>query len=172
MTDCPVDTHREALHWAFNLLELVMADVSQDQAHWSPPGIANPIGATYAHAVCEMDALVKMLAGKPILFETIWAGKTGISEPRLNQDFEWVRRVEINLDLAREYARAVYQRTDEALAELSPADLEREIDLTANGLGVQTIGWCLSALVTGHLHNMAGEISALKGLQGIRGYPF
>ncbi len=49
-----------------------------------------------------------------------------------------MRRVEVDLDLAREYARAVYQHTDTALAELSPADLEREIDLTANGLGVQT----------------------------------
>jgi len=172
MTACTVDTHREALHWAFDLLELVMADVSQDQAHWTPPGFANPIGAIYAHAICEMDVLVKMLSGKPILFETTWAGKTGISEPRLNQDLEWVRRVEVDLDLAREYANAVYQHTDAALAELSPEDLEREIDLTANGLGVQTIGWCLSALVTGHLHNMAGEISALKGLQGSKGYPF
>lgn len=172
MTACPADTHREALYWAFNLLELVMADVSHDQARWSPPGIANPIGATYAHALCEMDVLVKFLAGKPILFETTWAGKIGISEPRLNQDFEWVRRVEVDLDLAREYARAVYQYTDAALAEFSPAELEREIDLTAIGLGVQTIGWCLSALVTGHLHNMAGEISALKGLQGSMGYPF
>ncbi|OGO32829.1 MAG: hypothetical protein A2Z16_03910 [Chloroflexi bacterium RBG_16_54_18] len=172
MTTCPIDTQREALQWSFSLLEMVMADVSQAQAHWSPPGIANPIAATYAHAICEMDILVKMLAGKPILFETSWAGKTGISEPRLNQDFDWVRRVEVDLDLAREYARAVYQHTDAALAELSPSDLERELDLTANGLGIKTVGWCLSALVTGHLHNMAGEISALKGLQGSKGYPF
>ena len=172
MTVCPIDTHREALQWSFNLLEQVMADVDQAQAHWPPPGIANPIASTYAHAICEMDVLVKMLAGKPILFETTWEGKTGISEPQLDQDFEWVRRVEVDLDLAREYARAVYQHTDAALAELSPADLERELDLSANGLGIQTVGWCISALVTGHLHNMAGEISALKGMQGIQGYPF
>jgi hypothetical protein len=163
MTASSLDIHREALHWAFNLLEQVMSDVSQEQACWTPPGIANPIGATYAHAICEMDALVKMLAGKPILFETTWAGKTGISEPLLNQDFDWVRRVEVDLDLAREYARAVYLHTDAALAELSPADLERELDLTA-WIGGTHGRLRLSALVTGHLHNMAGRFLHSKAV--------
>jgi hypothetical protein len=30
----------------------------------------------------------------------------------------------------------------------------------------------LANLVIGHLNNLTGEISALKGAQGLRGYPF
>jgi hypothetical protein len=30
----------------------------------------------------------------------------------------------------------------------------------------------LNVLVAGHLNNMAGELSCLKGLQGLKGYPF
>lgn len=167
-----IESHRVALKWAYELLEMVMADVNQEQADWIPPGRANPLGATYAHALCELDVLVKMLTGKPVLFETSWAGKTGISEPRLSQDFDWVRRVEVNLDLAHEYARAAYLNADHAIASLQDSDLQRQVDLSANGLGVQSLDWCLSALVIGHLHNMSGEISALKGLQGAKGYPF
>lgn len=72
-----ITSHREALKWAADLLEMIMAAVTDEQAHWMPLGIANPLGATYAHA-----------------------------------------------------------------------------------------------LVTSHTNNMAGEISALKGIQGAKGYPF
>jgi hypothetical protein len=44
--------------------------------------------------------------------------------------------------------------------------------MSASGLGVRTVDWCLSALITSHINNMAGEISALKGVQGAKGYPF
>ncbi len=34
------------------------------------------------------------------------------------------------------------------------------------------LSWCLSRLVAGHLDQLAGEISALKGAQGLTGYGF
>jgi len=34
-----------------------------------------------------------------------------------------------------------------------------------------TVGFILNRLVLGHIDNMCGEISCLKGLQGARGYP-
>ena len=47
-----------------------------------------------------------------------------------------------------------------------------QVDLSEAGLGVRTVDWLLSALLTSHINNMAGEISCLKGLQGGKGYPF
>lgn len=44
--------------------------------------------------------------------------------------------------------------------------------LGAAGLGTQNVDWMLSALVTAHVNNMAGEASCLKGLPGGRGYSF
>lgn len=168
-----ITTHRTGFRWASELLEMTMATATTEQAHWTPPGIANPIGATYAHAICGADAIVHgmLQAGVP-LYAADWAGKTGVSEPRMDQTQEWARSVTVDLGAVRQYAQAVYAACDSFIASLLEADLERELDLNSVGLGVRSLDWCLSALITGHIHNMAGEISALKGVQGAAGYPF
>jgi hypothetical protein len=54
---------------------------------------------------------------------------------------------------------------------IEDAELGRAIDLSAMALGVQSVG----SLLTVVLHNIlahTGEISCLKGLQGLKGYPF
>lgn len=164
---------RADIAWAHELLELVMADVTQEQAHWAPPGVANPLGATYAHAVCEEDAIVNsLLKNASPFFAAQWAEKTGISEPAMSADFDWARRLVVQLPQAREYAKAVHESTEEFLADLEREDLDRRLDLSAYGFGEQTLGWILSTLLISHINNMTGEISALKGLQGARGYPF
>lgn len=167
------DTHRTAFKWAAELLDLVMADVTPDQAHWQPPGTANPIAAQYAHALCGLDALVHvvLLGGDP-LFASVWAGRTGISAPQWQADPEWARAVRVDLAAAREYAGAVYAAADAYLDSIGEAELRETRDLTAFGLGVPTVDWLLSAIGVGHVNNMTGEISCLKGVLGGRGYPF
>jgi len=168
-----MEVHREALVWAAQLLDMVTVDLTNEQAHALPTGIANPIGATYAHAVAGTDvAINSLLAGGAPLFATTWAGRTGISEPQWHQSQQWARTVQIDLPALREYAAAVFAGADAYIASLEAASLDRELDLTANGLGKQSVSWVLSALVTGHVNNMAGEISALKGTLGAQGYPF
>jgi hypothetical protein len=166
-------THKEGLTWACSLLEMVMEDVTTEQAHWVPPGIANPLGAIYAHAVLGIDSLINALfQRKQPLFARDWAGKTGISEPKWGMEIQWARNLQVDLPAARTYAQAVYQNAQDYLDKLHDQDLDRQLDLTAQGLGVHSLSWCLEALVTGHIHNMTGEVSVLKGIQGSRGYPF
>jgi hypothetical protein len=168
-----IDIHREGLRWGFEMLEMVMAGVTPELAHATPPGIANPLAAIYAHAIADLDAIPNYLPqGKPILFETEWKDKTGISEPKWHADFEWARRVKVDLPAARQYAQAMYKNADAYLASLMEDDLAHQVDLSFVGLGTRTLSWCISALVVGHLNNMAGEISVLKGIQGAKGYPF
>jgi len=168
-----ITSHREAFKWAAELLEMTMDGVTDQQAQQIPPGIANPLGATYAHALIEVDVIINTLfQNQNPLFETTWAGRTGISEPQWLNAFDWARRVKIELPTARAYAQAVYAEADAFIAALTENDLSGEIDLTDAGLGVRSLNWCLNALVTGHTNNMAGEISALKGIQGAKGYPF
>ena len=168
-----ITTHRTAFKWANEILEMTMADSSAELAGWTPPGIANSIAATYAHAICGADGIVHgmLQAGTP-LYAGEWAHKTGISDPRMDQTLEWARTVTVDLAVVRQYAEAVCASVDRFIVSLSEADLERELDLSSVGLGMRSLDWCLSALVTGHINNMAGEISALKGVQGARGYPF
>lgn len=164
---------RQDLDWGHQLIEQMMEDVTSEQLAWAPPGRANPLGATYAHAVCAEDGVVQqLLRGQPMLFESTWQGRTGISEPRFHSESEWARNVTLDLPAVRQYAQAVYQNTDEYVAALEPGDLDRELDLTGQGMGVQTVGWALSAFLASHMHNMIGEISVLKGLQGVQGYPW
>src|SRR5262245_28875814 len=157
------------------LLEGTLSDVTPDQAHWVPPGTANPIGATCAHVVLWEDMGVHgLLQARPLLSAGSWTGRTGLSElPPLDPPGhweDWGRRVRVDLPALRRYAEAVYEETDRYLATLPDEELEREIDLTAIGFGRPAAAW----VVANMLQNVAlhcGEIAVLKGLQGGAGYP-
>jgi hypothetical protein len=38
--------------------------------------------------------------------------------------------------------------------------------------GKQTVAYLLYAYIIAHTNNLAGELSALKGVRGAKGYPF
>jgi len=164
---------------ARNVLDGTMADVTQAQAEYAPPGLANPLGATYAHVVWSEDTVVQgMFRQVPPLFASSWTGRTGLSEPMPSPGPEWVnyaswtRRVKIDLMALRQYAEAVAAETDAWIASLSEADLDRPVDLSSAGLGQHTLGTAIALLLANHLGTETGEISVLKGIQGARGYPF
>jgi hypothetical protein len=165
-------------HW---YLAGTMADVTAEQAHYAPPGRANPIGATFAHVVCSEDLIVNgMLRQQTPLLASSHANTTGLSEPMpmpRSPDWgeaygAWARRVQVDLAALKTYAEAVYAGTDTYLASLSDSDLERELDLSEVGFGTRKLGWMLNLLVLNHIGTETGEISVLKGIQGAKGYPF
>src|SRR6266542_1364151 len=165
-------------HW---YLDGTMADVTPEQAHYAPPGRANPIGATFAHLVCSEDVIVNgMLRQQAPLSASTHTDSTGLSEPMPmpgSADWSeayaaWARRVHIDLPALKAYGRAVYAATDAYLESLTDIDLDRELDLSAVGFGKQKLSWMLNFLVLNHIGTETGEISALKGIQGAKGYPF
>jgi hypothetical protein len=180
--DKGVSLFREQLKAAHGLLEETVGDVTPEQAHWSPPGTANPLGANYAHVVVSEDATMNgLLKGGLPLFASTWAGKVGLSElppmpnpnaPGFPDWSEWGQRVKVDLAALRKYAQAVYAASDEYLASLTDDDLNRPVNLSALGLGESTVGYVLTNGVLGNAFSHSGEISCLKGLQGKRGYPF
>lgn len=161
--------HKEAHEW----LEATMQGVTSEHLHWKPQGKANPIGACYAHVILGEDYLVNvMLKGGAPLAATTWAGKTGVSEippgdPQISWA-DWGRRVKIDLAQIKSYAQAVRANTDAYLASLKESDLSRQMNTPA---GLQTVLWLLNNALIGHVHDFTGEISCLKGLQGLKGYP-
>jgi hypothetical protein len=167
---------REAFEGSHQIMEQTMADVTAEQANWAPPGLANPLGATYAHMVISEDMMINsMLKSSPPLMASTFAGKAGVSEPPPPPDkdpADWNRRVKVDLSAAREYAQAVYKNTSDYISSLSEQDLERKIDLSAFQLGEQTVGWFLTNVLLWHVNAHCGEVSCLKGLQGAKGYPF
>lgn len=158
---------------AHELLEGTMQGVTPEQAHWLPPGIANPLAASYVHVITSEDSVFGgMLKGGAPLMAGEWAGKVGLSEMPPTADWDaWARRVQVDLAALSSYAQAVYAATDEYLAGLTDEDLERPVDLSSWGMGEQTLGWLLSLMMV-HIGWHTGEIACLKGLQGAKGYPF
>jgi hypothetical protein len=168
-----IATIRESVQWGYQLLEMVMADVTEEQARWAPPGLANPIGALYAHALLSLDGVINgMLKGGAPRFASEWAGQIGETPPQMSLAFEWGRAIRPNLPGLRQYGQTVVGDAETYLNGLTEADLDRQLDLSAADLGPRRVSWVLNALVASHLNNMAGEISALKGVQGFKGYPF
>jgi hypothetical protein len=172
-----VRAQMKSAHW---LLEETISDVSDGMGSFAPPGKALPIGAAYAHYVTGEDWTIHTLfKGVAPLMAGPWAGRTGLSEPPPGpgDDWstrfeEWSRRVRVHLAAFRAYAKAVYEATDAYLSSLADADLSREVDLSAMGMGKQTVGFVLDNALLGHAFCHCGEISALKGVQGKKGYPF
>ena len=148
------------------------ADVTPEGAHWQPGGVASSVAAAMAHVVFDEDLLMGILYGQPPLAMTTFAGKTGISDPQPIVTPEWVKSVRLDLPIFRKYTEAVFAATDQSMARLTDAELDREVDLSMMGMGKQSLAWCFDVIIIGHLHNLAGEISAVKGMQGLKGYPF
>jgi hypothetical protein len=171
---------------ARGLLDAVMGDATEAVAHWKPAGSAHPVGATYAHVVIVSDGFVNGLLREGVpLFASGFAGRTGVSEnppmldPRApvqatyHEDLHrWAHRVKIDLPVARAYGAAVCDAIDGWLSTLSYADLGKPVDLSGLGIGISTLGWVLHNAVVSHIASHAGEIAAIKGLQGLKGYPF
>jgi hypothetical protein len=156
-------------HW---LLESTIEGLSAEHAHWVPPGTANTIAATYAHVIGSEDAFIQGdLQGRPLLGETDWAGRTGISLPipRRGSDwYAWSKRVRVDLPSARRYGAAVYASTEAYLATVTSEQLGQSPHVPIPGS--QTLSWLLHNLVILHASLHTGEIAVLKGLQGLVGY--
>jgi hypothetical protein len=77
--------------------------------------------------------------------------------------------VRVDLPAMHEYAGAVAGAVGAWLATLTPEDLERRMDTPG---GERSLGQLLVTFGAWHINAHCGEIAALKGCQGARGYPF
>jgi hypothetical protein len=46
------------------------------------------------------------------------------------------------------------------------------MDMSFVGMGILPLATVFAVVVVGHLNNLTGEISAVKGMNGLKGYPF
>ncbi len=169
-----VEQIKELLRDAHRTLEENMGELTPEQAHWIPPGKLSPIDALVAHVVVGEDMWISRFVRQvPGLCETTWAAKTGVGEPVPGDPpwDEWAKRVKIDLPSLMEYAHAVYARTEEYLDTLTPEDLDAAFANNPPGFS-WTLGYVLGPISAGHVYQHAGEISAVKGLQGLQGYSF
>lgn len=168
-----IDLLRVNFHVAHDAFSNTVADVTQDMMDWVPPGVAHPIGERYAHVVAAEDWLINDIArGGTPWFASTWAGKTGFGAIDLGAGAEQARAFRAEVNALREYEHAVFSANEEYLNQLDPAEMERVFDMSMVGLPqVPAPAWW-STFIIGHLHDVMGEISALKGCLGYKGYPY
>lgn len=171
----------ESLKSAHETLEGTMHGVDDKVLHFMPEGKAIPISAAYAHVVISEDIMLGgwVMKEKPFI-EGEMADKAGLSSPQPVMDEkweksfpEWYKTLKMDLTKFQEYAKAVYKRSEDYVSSLKDSDLyEKKVDLSIWGLGEWELGKFLLGMIISHINNLTGEISAAKGLQGLKGYPF
>jgi hypothetical protein len=126
--------------------------------------------AMMAHVLYGEDMMVSQASGTSMLLEEgEWKRRTGIAQASPSMSPEWLA---LHFDLAglKEYAAAVFARTDSFLSSADAAALDRRV---ASPLRSEMSGAeLLAGFGVVHLAEHTGEISALKGAQGARGLPF
>jgi hypothetical protein len=160
---------------AFGILGQVTADLTQEQADWQPPGIANPIGATYWHCLSSADYVGHKwcMGQKPLSERAGWRERAltvSVPEPEHGGDWlAYMRAIRVDLAALHEYAQAVAGALQGWLGPIPPEELARKIE---SPIGELDLGQLLETFVIWHINAHCGEIAALKGCQGARGYLF
>jgi hypothetical protein len=151
----------ETLDW----LDQVVEDLTPEQYAWKPEGSANPISELHAHTLCSADFWMNLMGlQKPM----VWMG---ISD-KLGLPSNWIQiwgtTTPINLEDMQDYSRSL-REASAAIEDLSDEDLAREVP--APMFGKRDASFVLR-LASMQLAIHTGEISAAKGLQGLKGLPF
>jgi hypothetical protein len=164
-------TLREQMQSLHYTLEAAVGDCSGDTVAKKLPGSTiNSIGAIYAHTIFGEDGLLNgLVRGQtPVYFTGGWAEKIGLEMPQGSLEPDW--SISIDMDLFRQYAREVYAATYQYLDTVSDADFEKTIDagfappMPARSFMANILAW--------HVATHQGEISAIKGAQGLEGLVF
>ena len=144
----------------------VMQGVTQEIGNWQPPGLANSIVDLYFHTVSAQDRLLTRLeAARPTLIDK-WADRL-----KIPADFrhtpEASRALRADISTLSQYGEAVFADVDKFIGSLTAADMERMVDGARGPVSIVTQ---IAALLATHTYEHIGEISAMKGVQGAKGY--
>jgi len=164
-----VEAQKETLSLVHDYLEGAFSGCEGDTLTRTLPGATvGSIGSIYLHALASEDwAIQQLIQGKPKLIDSgDWLARLGMQPAK---DPDWSKA---NMDAAvmKELAQTIYAATDAYLNSISDADLDKEIPWHSGQ--THTAGWVLADVIHAHLGTHAGEIAALKGVQGLKGLPF
>jgi hypothetical protein len=166
-----VQATRETLGLVHEYVEAAFGDVEGETLSRVLPGATiGSIESIYLHTVAQEDwAIQELILGRPKLIEGAWAARLGIAAPKAGEQADFTSW---NHDVGafKEYAQAVFNATDDYLNSITDADLDKQIDWF--GRGTRSAAWVIADTIHVHASFHAGEISALKGVMGLKGLPW
>jgi hypothetical protein len=148
--------------------DIALSELTPDVAHYSAGGTTNTIAQLLAHmTIGEDGAFNRNIKGGSRLIESDgWAEKVGIP---LERGAVWGKDWKLNIEAFTEYREAVKASADAYLATMDLADLDKPVEWFN---GPRPAHEVIQIVVINHLLGHAGEISTLKGIQGLKGLPF
>jgi hypothetical protein len=161
-------TLQQQMNAMHDTLEAAVADCSPDMLASRLPGATiNSVGAIYAHTIFGEDGILNGLMRRqtPVYYAKGWNEKVGIDMPQGTMEPDWT--VSLDLGLFRKYAADVYKATDEYISSATDEELDRVVELGfAPAMPVRA---AFANILVWHVATHQGEISALKGVQGVNG---
>jgi hypothetical protein len=154
-----VELLQYSLDNAFDVLGLVTADLTQEQADWKPPGETSSITANYSHIITYVDRVLEeiLIPCDDSLFQVERPPDSILQDVHVELTDLHKRAVEI---------KKAYQVW---FSSITPADLDVEFNTS---VGPLTVGQTVELYIVWHINVHCGEISAIKGCQGLKGYPW
>ena len=155
---------RDQAAFVEDIASRVLADVTDEHATWRPGGSAavNTIASTTFHVYLTEDRLVSRAFDATPLIGS-WQARLGVDPSSI-----WTAS-DLPIATLREYAAAVHAHTKQLLESAKVADLEQELETPA---GKRTVARSLSIALVVHKATHIGDVSALLGCQGLKGFPF
>jgi hypothetical protein len=162
---------RDQMNELHRILEAAVCDCPPAVVAARLPGATiNSIGAIYAHTIFGEDSLLNGLVRgqSPVYYANGWAQKVGLEMPRGGLEPDW--SPDLPLDAFREYAADVFRTTNDFLSGANTADMAKVVD--AGFAPPMPVSTFVSNVLAWHVATHQGEISALKGVQGLNGLAF
>ena len=153
------------------LTDAALQGLTDEQVNWVPPGQANPVRAALLHLVAAEDRYFQtILRGQPMLWEAGgWSERVGLPyPPSAGRGWDEVKTTPVTLASVQAYAQAVRAATESYLAALTDEELDRTVQFFGGDRPAADVIATFVAHTVGH----AGEIAALRGVQGVKGLPF
>lgn len=165
------DLLRAQYRQAGETLEAVIGDCEDAALNWvGDKSTIGSIRAIYGHTVYDIDQMLNGPLGRPTVYDSGgWADRTGWNIPGPMQTEDWAKGARYDMAAVRDYAKAVYAAVDDYLAQASDDEISAEVETFG---GKQPLGQFLGTIGLWHVSSHQGEISALKGVQGLKGLPF
>ena len=154
-----------SLEQSMSLLAVTADGMNASQYNLDPTGTCNPVAKNHVHAWSALDFFILASAAGGQMKWPAVAQAQGLSSNPLEI---WKYEGNVDLDAIKAYGEDVRQAVLAYLSTLSDADLDRELKTP---FGTQTLAWVLQ-LMTAHLAGHAGDIAAVKGVQGLKGLPY
>jgi hypothetical protein len=148
--------------------------VTDNIANAQPQGKALSIAAVWVHHVEAEDSFMSSITGQPTI-ESNMVGQTGFDTPQPTENWSenypaWATNIKVNIEQLMAYTKTVFESTEKAIAGLTDEDLETSKDL--GFMGQAQVLTVISGYIIAHCNQITGEISAIKGTQGLKGYPW